>query len=61
TRAEALAEATAEARAAAVEAGADAETIELVELIELPLGHIEGQVLRVCARAAGALRELEDA
>lgn len=58
-RAAAVATASDAAMDAAVEAGAERETVELVELIELPVGHMSGEAVRICARAVGALREVE--
>lgn len=60
-REDALADATRIAGDAARSAGADGDSIELVELVELPLGHMQGRLVRVRARAVGALREIEHA
>jgi len=60
-REDALADATRIASDAARSAGADDESIELVELVELPMGHMQGRNVRVRARAVGSLREVQDA
>lgn len=53
SREDALAEATAVARARAVEAGADAATLEVVEAEDLPLAYLPGDALRVRVRVVG--------
>lgn len=53
SRAEALAEAEKLAREKAVEAGADAATLSLVDLEDLPLAYMPGGALRVRARVVG--------
>ena len=60
-REDAITAASRAAHDAAEQAGADADSIELVEIIELPLGHMQGNALRVRARAVGALKEFADA
>jgi N-methylhydantoinase A/oxoprolinase/acetone carboxylase beta subunit len=54
-RKEALAEASAEARDHAVAAGADPDTVQIVELEEIPLAYLTSPAVRIRAKAAGAL------
>jgi hypothetical protein len=54
-RTAALAEAREEAREHAVAAGADPDTVQLVELEEIPLAYLTTPAVRVRAKAAGAL------
>ncbi|HUC57346.1 MAG TPA: hydantoinase/oxoprolinase family protein [Streptosporangiaceae bacterium] len=51
----ALDEASAEARDHAVAAGADPDTVEIVELEEIPLAYLTSPAVRIRAKAAGAL------
>jgi N-methylhydantoinase A/oxoprolinase/acetone carboxylase beta subunit len=55
SRVEAMAEAEAIARARAVEAGADAATLALVDIEDLPLAYLPGGSLRVRARVVGEI------
>jgi hypothetical protein len=50
-----LAEASAEAREKAVAAGADPQTVDIVEIEELPLAYLTNPAVRVRVKAAGAL------
>lgn len=56
TREIALESIVAEARARAVEAGADAETTTLAEIEETPLAYLPGNAVRVAAKVIGELR-----
>ncbi len=49
-----------EATAKAVEAGAEPDTIEVVELDELPLTYMPGGAVRLRAKAVGELRRAPD-
>lgn len=51
----AVAEAQAEATRAAVLAGADPATVEIIELIELPMTHIQANATQIRVRAVGEL------
>ena len=51
----ALEEASAEARDHAVAAGADPESVQIVELEEIPLAYLTSPAVRIRAKAAGAL------
>lgn len=51
----ALDEASAEARDHAVAAGADPESVQIVELEEIPLAYLTSPAVRIRAKAAGAL------
>jgi N-methylhydantoinase A/oxoprolinase/acetone carboxylase beta subunit len=51
----ALDEASAEARDYAVAAGADPESVQIVELEEIPLAYLTSPAVRIRAKAAGAL------
>jgi N-methylhydantoinase A/oxoprolinase/acetone carboxylase beta subunit len=51
----ALDEASAEARDHAVAAGADPDTVQVVELEEIPLAYLTSPAVRIRAKAAGAL------
>lgn len=53
TREVAVAEAEVIARARAVEAGADAETLDVVDVEDLPLAYLPGDALRVRVRVVG--------
>ena len=55
-RERALDQAKQEARAAALAAGADADSIEIVELTELPMTHMKTTAVQVKVRAVGKLR-----
>ena len=55
SRAEAIAEAEGIARRRAVEAGADAGTLTLMEMEDLPLAYLPGGALRVRARVVGEI------
>jgi N-methylhydantoinase A/oxoprolinase/acetone carboxylase beta subunit len=52
----ALAQAKDEARKAALDAGAEPESIEIVELTELPMTHMRTSAVQVKVRAVGRLR-----
>ena len=54
-REEALAEVTAVATNRAVEAGADAASVEVAELTETPLAYLPGNAVRISAKAVGNL------
>ena len=56
SRQEALAEAKAEASAKAERAGAAGETIEIVDIEEVPLAYLPGNATRIRVKAVGALR-----
>ena len=56
TREIALEGVIAEARARAVEAGADAATVALAEIEETPLAYLPGNAVRVAAKVIGELR-----
>jgi N-methylhydantoinase A/oxoprolinase/acetone carboxylase beta subunit len=51
----ALKQAAAEARAAAVSAGALEQSVEIVDVVELPMTHIQSGAVRVKVRAVGSL------
>ncbi|MCC7281939.1 MAG: hydantoinase/oxoprolinase family protein [Acetobacteraceae bacterium] len=55
TRSEAMSEAERIARSRAVEAGADAATLTLVDIEDLPLAYLPGGALRVRARMVGEI------
>jgi N-methylhydantoinase A/oxoprolinase/acetone carboxylase beta subunit len=55
-RREMLDQAREEARAEAISAGADPQTVEIVALEELPLAYLTPPAVRVRAKAAGPLR-----
>jgi len=55
TRTEAMAEAERIARARALEAGADAATLVLVDIEDLPIAYLPGGALRVRARVVGEI------
>jgi len=59
TRQQAIAEAKAEATRMAVRAGADPETVAIVDLEDVPLAYLPSNALRIRAKAAGALRQAE--
>ncbi len=52
----ALKQAAAEARAAAVSAGAIEESVEIVDVVELPMTHMQSGAVRVKIRAVGSLK-----
>lgn len=54
-RAAALDEASQDARDHAVAAGADPDTVQIVELEEIPLAYLTSPAVRIRAKAAGAL------
>lgn len=54
-RARALADASEDARRSAVAAGADPETVEIVEIEEVPLSYLTLPAVRIRARATGTL------
>ena len=58
-RAAALEEASQDARDHAVAAGADPDTVQIVELEEIPLAYLTSPAVRIRAKAAGALGGLE--
>jgi hypothetical protein len=43
----------------AIRAGADPETVDVVDVQEVPLSYLPGNATRIRARAAGALAGLE--
>jgi N-methylhydantoinase A/oxoprolinase/acetone carboxylase beta subunit len=55
SREEAIGRATETARARAVESGANAATVQIVEVEDLPLAYVQGNTRRVRVRAAGDL------
>ncbi|HEU0115425.1 MAG TPA: hydantoinase/oxoprolinase family protein [Thermomicrobiales bacterium] len=55
TRAEALDDAKAEARAKAIAAGADPATVEIVDVDDVPLAYLPGNATRVRVKAVGEL------
>src|SRR6266508_4387200 len=55
TRAEAMALAQQLARDEAVKAGADAQTVEIIDIQEVPLAYLPGSATRIRVRAAGDL------
>jgi hypothetical protein len=55
TREEALEEAKEEATRKAIDAGADADTIEIVDVEEVPLSYLPGNAIRVMVKAVGNL------
>lgn len=55
-RQQAVAEAKAEATRMAVRAGADPETVAIVDLEDVPLAYLPSNALRIRAKAVGALR-----
>ncbi len=57
SRDEALAQAKQEARDKAVAAGAEAATVEIVEVEEIPLAYLPGNATRIMVKAVGDLRE----
>lgn len=46
-----------EARRRAVEAGADAETLEVIDVMEVPLAYLPGNAVRYYLRVVGDLAE----
>jgi N-methylhydantoinase A/oxoprolinase/acetone carboxylase beta subunit len=56
SRAQALAEAERLARERACTAGADPESVEVLDLEEIPLAYLPGNAVRIKAKAAGALK-----
>jgi N-methylhydantoinase A/oxoprolinase/acetone carboxylase beta subunit len=59
SRGAAVAEAKAEAIRMAIRAGADPETVSIVDLEDVPLAYLPSNALRIRAKAAGKLREEE--
>ena len=59
-RGEAIAAAEAQARQRAIAAGADAETVETVDVEDMPLAYLPGNALRVRVRVAGEMRAADD-
>src|SRR5271167_3063348 len=57
-RAAAIAAAEAQARQRAVSAGADPETLETVDVEDMPLAYLPGNALRVRVRVAGEMRAM---
>lgn len=55
SREEALEEAKAEATRKAIGAGADADTVEIVDVEEVPLSYLPGNAIRVMVKAVGEL------
>jgi hypothetical protein len=55
-RVAAIAAAEAQARERAVAAGADRETLETVDVEDMPLAYLPGNALRVRVRVAGEMR-----
>lgn len=60
-RNEAIAAAEAQARERAVAAGADLETLETVDVEDMPLAYLPGNSLRVRVRVAGEMQDRADA
>ena len=60
-RVAAIAAAEAQARERAVAAGADRETLETVDVEDMPLAYLPGNALRVRVRVAGEMRAAADA
>jgi len=56
SRTQALDEAVRLARERACAAGAEAESVEILDLEEIPLAYLPGNAVRIKAKAAGALR-----
>jgi N-methylhydantoinase A/oxoprolinase/acetone carboxylase beta subunit len=56
SRQQALEEATRSARERTIAAGADPDTIEILEIEEVPLAYLPGHALRIKVKAAGALQ-----
>ncbi len=56
TRDEAVAQAKAEATERAITAGADPETVEIVDVEDIPLAYLPGNATRIRAKAVGDLR-----
>ena len=54
-REEALRQAAADARAEAVKAGADPDSVEVIDIVELPMTHMRSGCVQVRARAVGSL------
>jgi hypothetical protein len=48
-------DAKAEAKSQAVEAGADADTVEVFDVQEVPLSYLPGNAVRIKVKAAGQL------
>ncbi|MBX5477158.1 MAG: hypothetical protein IRZ18_08575 [Clostridia bacterium] len=59
SREAALAEARENAFAEAVRAGADPDSVEVIEVEEVPLAYLPGNAVRVKVKAAGRLRGVE--
>ena len=57
TREQAHAEAEQEARRRAVEAGADEQTLEVIDVMEVPLAYLPGNAVRYYLRVIGDLAE----
>jgi hypothetical protein len=57
-RAEAIASACAQANARAIQAGADPEHIQIVEIDEIPLAYLTEPVARISVKAVGPLGRL---
>jgi N-methylhydantoinase A/oxoprolinase/acetone carboxylase beta subunit len=55
SRENAIREATDEARARAITAGADASTLEVVEVEDVPLSYLPGQATRIRVKVVGDL------
>ena len=60
TRADAREYAEKEARRRAVEAGADEETLEVVDVMEVPLAYLTGNAVRNYLKVAGDLADPRD-
>ena len=56
SRTEAIDEATAFARKRARAAGADPETVEILDLEEIPLAYLPGNAVRIKVKAVGSLK-----
>ncbi|MFV3074158.1 hydantoinase/oxoprolinase N-terminal domain-containing protein [Niveispirillum fermenti] len=54
-REEALRQAAADAKAEAVKAGADPDSVEVIDIVELPMTHMRSGCVQVRARAVGSL------
>jgi N-methylhydantoinase A/oxoprolinase/acetone carboxylase beta subunit len=55
TRDDAVADAKAEATARAIEAGADPETVQIVDVEDVPLAYLPGNATRIRVKAVGDL------
>ncbi len=53
-----LEEAANEAKQKAIDAGADPDTVELIDLEELPMAYVTSEFVRIKAKAAGAMKAM---